>query len=233
MNILLQAIERLGKTVEYYALDVSYSELERTLSEIPGNLYKYVNCFALQGTYDDGLQWLKRPENRTRPKIILSLGSSIGNFTRPMAVEFLRGFAAVLDDGDAMLVGIDACKEPDRVSLAYNDSIGTTHKFILNGLAHAGRLLGAKDLCIDAWRVIGEYDIAAGRHQAFLSPKFATTLDGISIAAGERIRIEESYKYSAHDRELLLRDANLVERATWSNQLGNYCESWSPSSAAS
>ena len=35
VNILLQAIDRLGKDVEYFAVDLSLPELERTFSEIP------------------------------------------------------------------------------------------------------------------------------------------------------------------------------------------------------
>lgn len=35
MNILLQAIDRLGKDVEYYAVDLSLPELERTFGQIP------------------------------------------------------------------------------------------------------------------------------------------------------------------------------------------------------
>ena len=39
VNILLQAIDRLGKDVEYYAVDLSLPELERTFSEIPTGEY--------------------------------------------------------------------------------------------------------------------------------------------------------------------------------------------------
>lgn len=39
VNILLQAIDRLGKDVEYYAVDLSLPELERTFSEIPTGKY--------------------------------------------------------------------------------------------------------------------------------------------------------------------------------------------------
>lgn len=35
VNILLQAIDRLEKDVDYYAVDLSLPELERTFSEIP------------------------------------------------------------------------------------------------------------------------------------------------------------------------------------------------------
>src|SRR5437667_3636835 len=140
INILLQALDRIGETFEYFALDLSLPELHRTLSVFPNGTYKYVKCYGLHGTYDDGLEWLKEPENRSKPKCVLSLGSSIGNFTRDEAAEFLGGFAnSVLQpgNGDLMLVGLDACKNPDKVWRAYNDPKGITEAFIMNGLLHA------------------------------------------------------------------------------------------------
>jgi hypothetical protein len=50
--------------------------LNRTLEQVP--LFIHVKCHGLHGTYDDGLDWLKMPENRSRPKCVMSLGSSIG-----------------------------------------------------------------------------------------------------------------------------------------------------------
>lgn len=76
MNLLLQALEDDEKQVEYYALDLSRTELERTLSQLPA--YRHVRCRGLWGTYDDGREWLREPANVSRRKCILSLGSSIG-----------------------------------------------------------------------------------------------------------------------------------------------------------
>jgi uncharacterized SAM-dependent methyltransferase len=76
VSILLRALEAAGKEVDYYALDLSLRELKRTLEQVPS--FKYVKCHGLHGTYDDGLDWLKMPENRVRPKCVMSLGSSIG-----------------------------------------------------------------------------------------------------------------------------------------------------------
>lgn len=76
MNLLLQALEDAEKQVDYYALDLSRSELERTLAQVPA--YRYVRCRGLLGTYDDGREWLREPMNISRRKCILSLGSSIG-----------------------------------------------------------------------------------------------------------------------------------------------------------
>lgn len=76
VNLLLQAIEDTGKSVDYYALDLSRTELERTLAQLPS--YKHVHAHGLLGTYDDGREWLKQPSILGRQKCILTLGSSIG-----------------------------------------------------------------------------------------------------------------------------------------------------------
>lgn len=76
VNLLLQALDNTGKEINYYALDLSREELERTLAQVPS--YKHVKCHGLLGTYDDGRDWLKAPKNINRQKCILHLGSSIG-----------------------------------------------------------------------------------------------------------------------------------------------------------
>jgi uncharacterized SAM-dependent methyltransferase len=78
VSILLQALDAAGKVIDYYALDLSLKELRRTLEQVPA--FKHVRCHGLHGTYDDGLDWLKLPENQSRPKCVMSLGSSIGQF---------------------------------------------------------------------------------------------------------------------------------------------------------
>lgn len=77
ISILLSALETAGKDIDYYALDLSYTELERTLAAVPD--FIHVKCHGLYGTYDDGLVWLNSSANALRPKCIISLGSSIGN----------------------------------------------------------------------------------------------------------------------------------------------------------
>jgi L-histidine Nalpha-methyltransferase / hercynylcysteine S-oxide synthase len=108
--------------VIYYALDLMESELQRTLAQVPQ--YEYVKCLGLLGTYDDGFTWLRKPQNVDKRKTILSLGSSIGNFTREEAVEFVKQIFSALGPDDKALIGIDACRDPDRVYRAYNDVEG-------------------------------------------------------------------------------------------------------------
>ncbi|KAL6710167.1 hypothetical protein ACN47E_009958 [Coniothyrium glycines] len=222
VNILLQAIDRLGKDVEYYAVDLSLPELERTFAQIPTEGYKHIKCFGLYGTYDNALDWLKSSDARTKPKTILWLGSSLGNFMRHEVPPFLSGFGDVLHPGDTMLIGIDSCKDPERVFHAYNDRDGITHDFILNGLNHANEIMGEEAFKSGDWEAIGEYDEQAGRHHAFVSPRKDVVVDGVPIPQGERLRIEESYKYSREEIGELWEDAKLADNIVYSTSKGDY-----------
>lgn len=224
VDILLKAIDELGKDVEYYALDLSYPELHRTLSAIPKDAYKHIKCFGLLGTYDDGLSWMQSPQTSSATKVLISLGSSIGNFTRPGAADFIRGFADCLGNDDVMLVGIDGCQDPVKVHRAYNDSQNTTHKFTLNGLSHANKILGETAFDLDQWQAIGEYDGINGKHQAFVTPLRDSIVCGSHLAAGEKIRIEESHKFDGNQIKSLWHAAGVGEVAKWSNGKGDYGE---------
>jgi L-histidine Nalpha-methyltransferase / hercynylcysteine S-oxide synthase len=225
IRILLEALDRAEKNVEYYALDLSLTELERTLSAIPKGLFRHVKCLGLHGTYDDGLAWLKSKNIAPRQKTILSMGSSIGNFKRADGANFLKNFSTVLRPGDTIILGMDGCKDPEKVYHAYNDKNGITHEFIRNGLRHANRIFGHEAFDISKWNVVGEYDKAAGRHHAFVFPTQDTQIDGVAVLKDERIRIEESYKFSALDVARLWKDSGLTEGARWAHtKSGDYGE---------
>ena len=185
-------------------------------------MYKHVRCHGLLGTYDDGLAWLKKPEHLERPKCILWLGSSIGNLDRKEAAHFLSQFSPILRAQDTMLIGIDACKDKDKVFHAYNDKDGKTHDFILNGLLRANTIMGQEIFRKDFWKVIGEYDEEAGRHQAFVVPLKDVAVGTAVIRAGEKVRIEESYKYSLPQSAELWDNAGLVPKARFGNRVNQY-----------
>jgi len=184
--------------------------------------YKHVKPYGLHGTYDHALEWLKSSSVKDKPKTILWLGSSLGNFKRHEAAPFLAGFSDAIKTGDTMLIGIDSCKDPSRVYHAYNDRQNVTHEFILNGLKHANRLMEKETFKLDEWEVIGEFDEEAGRHHAFVSPLRDVLIEGVKISKGERIRIEESYKYSREEILELWEGAGLAENAVWSTDKGDY-----------
>ncbi|KAL5344274.1 hypothetical protein ACLOAV_010778 [Pseudogymnoascus australis] len=215
VSILLNALEAAGKSVHYYALDLSQRELERTLSSMPK--FEHVVCHGLLGTYDDGLAWIRDGCDASWPKCIMSLGSSIGNFQRGEATEFLKGWADLLRPSDSMIIGLDACDDPAKVYYAYNDSHGITHRFLLNGLENANGILGENVFDTNDWNVIGEYihDKDGGRHQAFYAPKRDITIRGVHIEQGERVQVEQSLKYSQAGSETLWKVAGLKEVGRW------------------
>lgn len=179
----------------------------------------------MHGTYDHALEWLKSPKISAKPKTILWLGSSLGNFERHEVPPFLSGFTAAIQPGDTMLIGIDSCKDNDRVYHAYNDRDNVTHRFTLNGLKHANRLMGDTVFHPDEWEASGEYDAKKGCHRAWVSPTKDINIDGVQIKKGEKIRIEESYKYSREEIQQLWQGAGLVEDTIWSNASADYGES--------
>jgi EasF-like predicted methyltransferase len=227
--LLLQAFENAGKTIDYYALDLSQEELQRTLSQVPH--FKHVSCHGLFGTYDDGRDWLAGMKD-DRPRCILHMGSSIGNFTQAEAVDFLKQFSDVMKPQDLILIGVDSWNQPDKVYHAYNDSQGLTHKFILNGLANANRIFNREIFHLPDWRVHGEYvydSDEGGRHQAFVFPIRDVTVLGQRVHAFERIKIEQSIKYSELGSEKLFSLAGLEKLARWTvdneyGELGKRCQ---------
>lgn len=222
VKVLLDALDAAKKDISYFALDLMQSELERTLAAVPEGTFQHVKCFGLLGTYDDGLDWLKRKDNANRPKTILSMGSSIGNFPRDEAAQFVKQFADILGPSDSLVFGVDACQDPAKVYRAYNDDQGVTHEFTMNGLKHANELLGYETFNLDDWKAIGHYDEVDGRHQAFVAPKRDLIVEGVAISADEWIRIEESYKYSPAQAERLWSESGVIEAASWSNAEGSY-----------
>src|SRR5207253_9907086 len=74
---------------------------------------------------------------------VLFLGSTIGNFDRDAGDAFLREMRAILQPGDALLLGTDLEKSVEVQLLAYDDPAGVTAAFNLNLLARINRELDA------------------------------------------------------------------------------------------
>ncbi|RAL04705.1 DUF323 domain protein [Aspergillus ibericus CBS 121593] len=222
VEILLREFEAASKTVDYYALDLSLSELERTFSEVSLDQYHYVEFHGLHGTYDDALTWLENPANRQLPTVIMSMGSSIGNFDRLAAANFLSQFSRLLGPSDLMVLGLDSCTDSDKVYKAYNDSKGVTRQFYENGLAHANTVLGYEAFKPSEWEVVTDYDTVEGRHQAFYVPNRDVTINGVLIPKGEKLIFEEAFKYDTKQCDQLWHDAGLIENAEFGNDSGDY-----------
>jgi len=138
--------------------------------------------------------------DKHRPLHIAFLGSSIGNFPRDAAADFLQSLPLRPGSGDTLLLGLDGRNDPKMVELAYHDPAGHTERFIMNGLKAAGRLLGSDSL-IEArkWAYESRFNDQLGRHEAYYKclEDHMIRLDGGQTAEfveGELVHIENAYK---------------------------------------
>jgi dimethylhistidine N-methyltransferase len=131
--LLKAAVERQG-TVLYEPVDVSATALEaareRIEREIPA-----VTVAPRVTDYTQGLD-LEAAEGERR--LLLYIGSSIGNFEPESAAELLAGVRAGLETGDSLLLGVDLKKDEPTLLAAYDDAAGVTARFNLNVLARLG-----------------------------------------------------------------------------------------------
>lgn len=222
VNILLEALERAQKQVDYFALDLSYPELQRTFAEVETSKFKYVKFNGFHGTYDDGLAWLSRPEHQDRVNCVMSLGSSIGNFSRTEAAQFLASFSRALRPADLVIIGIDGTTDKNRIFTAYNDSQGVTEQFYRNGLDHANGVLGYKAFKQNDWAVLGEYVEEENKHLASYVALRDVEIDSVLIKEGERIPFEHAYKYTVEQSDSLWHDSALVPKAVYKDSTGNH-----------
>lgn len=229
INILLKAIDAIGKHVDYYALDLDRNELERTLRQLGPTQFKHVRCHGLLGTYDDGRSWLSKAEAAGRPKCVLSLGSTIGSMPRDEAAGFWNDWArtsrlsgAETSADTYIILGIDASKDGDKVFRAYNDQGGANKLFIENALSQANQQLGYHEFDENDWIQRGEWNAVDGKHDQYLEPTRDVWFGDTLISAGEKVYVVSSVKYDDQEKARLFRASGLTELGRYTNEDGSY-----------
>ncbi|KAI5310741.1 hypothetical protein KEM55_002670 [Ascosphaera atra] len=222
VKILLDAFEKKEKRCTYYALDLDHSCLTNSFGKINWRSYRFVKFAGLHGTYDNGLNWLRYRQNKKDQLCILSLGSSIGNFTQEEAKGFLESFAERLGPNDKMLVGLDSCADGDRVYPAYNDTFGVTHTFYRNGLDHANKIVGHRLFDQDDWEVATIWNNEEHCHEAYYVAKANLRFEQFNIEKGDKVFIERAQKYPNFSFLPLWASAGLVSSAEYSNASADY-----------
>ena len=150
-------------------------------------------------------------------------GSTIGNFDQGAAVDLLRGFGPVLGEAAWLLIGLDRRKDPAVLERAYDDAAGVTAAFNLNLLARLNRELDG-DVPVDAFRHRARWNDALGRIEMHLEAMRDVTFRAAgrswTMAAGETIHTENSYKYSDGEARMLAVASGWLPRADWTDADG-------------
>ena len=206
---LLEALEALGTSVQYYALDLSQASLERGMEQLPST-WKHVRCCGLWGTFDDLLAWSKTVAG---PKWLLSLGGIFGNDRFDVAVASLAVWAQVLRPHDRILIGMDACKDEQKIWQSYNDPERVWHQFIRNGLAHSNQILGHSWYLPEDWDISGVYEDSPSRHRYVLRAVRSVDCEPLRLhmTAGEEIVTYENFKYDPDEMRQQFAQAGLEE----------------------
>jgi L-histidine Nalpha-methyltransferase len=218
-RLLLSAAVRRQGAVVYEPLDVSWTALaaakERIEREISG-----VTVAPQVMDYTDGLSLEAAAADERR--LVLYIGSSIGNFEPEDAVRVLRHVRNGLRHGDGLLLGVDLVKDEGTLHAAYDDPAGVTAAFNLNMLLRLNRELGA-NFDLDSFEHCAEWNPAWSRIEIYLESTRAQTvrLPGIdmcvSFDAGERIHTENSYKYRSGQAEALFAKTGFEAVNRWTD----------------
>jgi len=216
-RLVVEALLRRHGQLRFIPVDISRSILEESSLALVGD-YDDLEILAVAGEYHDGLDFLNNEEGP--PRLILWLGSNVGNFLRPDAVHFLQRLRAAMRLGDQLLAGIDLRKDPAVLIAAYDDAAGVTAAFNRNLLVRINRELGGH-FDLDEFQHEARWNEVEGRIEMHLVSQRAQSvmIDDLSLmvdfADGESIHTENSYKYSLSEIKGLAAAAGFTADGQW------------------
>jgi L-histidine N-alpha-methyltransferase len=217
-RILIEGLLNRDGRLRYIPIDISRPTLEAAGRDLVAR-YPELEFAGIAAEYHDGLGRLPHT-GPTGTRLVLWLGSNVGNFGRPEAARFVSSLRALFGPADALLIGADLRKDPRTLVAAYDDSRGVTARFNLNLLARINRELGG-GFDLGSFRHLASYDEDLGRIQMHLVSTRRQTVPirtlglAVDFAEGERIHTEDSYKYSLAEIEALARASGFSVHRQW------------------
>jgi len=207
---LLEAVNGSLTVRRYVPVDVDLDTVagasERLLKDYPS-----LHVHAVIGDFERHLGSVPPSIGR---RLVLFLGSTIGNLDPPERGALLAEVRRLLAPGDRFLLGVDLVKDVRALEAAYNDAAGVTAAFNRNILRVVNRAVGG-DFRIEAFRHLAFYNTAASRIEMHLvaGPRQTVRLRrlglAIEVAPEEGIFTESSYKFTRSSTEADLARADL------------------------
>lgn len=223
-KLLLKHLSDIEANFTYLPVDISQNVLDELGNALENELPK-VKVELLQGSYFEVLNQLS--SYNQRQKIILVLGSNIGNLMHKDAIDFLMKIQENMASEDLLFMGFDQKKHPQTILDAYNDPNGITEAFNKNLLARMNRELAA-DFDLDKFFHWETYDPETGTAKSFLvsEKKQEVRIEkldlDINFKAWESIHTEISQKYDDETVEWLASKANLSIDRVFESESGYY-----------
>ena len=207
---LLDALDD-GREVRYVAMDVGREGLAQAVGALADE-YPHMHLHAVVADFERHLGCLPPPTGR---RLVLFLGSTIGNFGPPARRALLAQVRRVLGSDGWFLLGVDLVKDRRVLEAAYADAAGVTCEFNRNILRVVNRAVDG-DFVPEAWRHHSFYNTEASRiemHLLAAAPQRvrlrALELE-LDFDVGDGIWTESSYKFTRESVVVMLSEAGLA-----------------------
>lgn len=223
-KILLKYLSDNGFEFDYRPIDISQNALDLLEESVHIEL-PLVHINPIQGTYFETLANIGAEQERK--KVILFLGSNIGNLLHPQAIDFLKNLNESMNPGDLFFIGMDQKKNPQTILDAYNDAAGITENFNKNLLQRINTELGG-NFNLDCFLHWEAYDPESGTAKSYLVSKEAQSVRiahlnlTVEFNAWETIHTEISQKYNDQVVQWLVSKADLKIMAEFTDSKAYY-----------
>jgi len=196
-TFLLKYLMEQKADFTYLPIDISNNVISYLNATLPVTL-PGIKITGLNGEYFDMMK--KAASLSSRRKVVLFLGSNIGNMPVHEAENFCMELRKNLSAGDMALIGVDLKKNPKTILAAYNDQEGITKRFNLNLLQRINRELNA-DFDLTQFDHYPTYDPETGACKSYLVSLADQQVkisgkESIHFFKDEYIYMEISQKYS-------------------------------------
>jgi len=213
--------------ITYSPIDISQEALD-ALTATFRERFPDLRMDSRRGDYFQILRSLR--DITSRRKVLLFLGSNIGNFDREHAVSFFRSLRDAMSKDDLLFIGFDLQKDPHVIAAAYDDNEGVTARFNLNLLTRINRELGG-NFDADKFLHYANYRPNEGSARSFLISREdqTVTIDAVGesfeFKQWEPIFMEISQKYSMEMIESLARESGFEIKRSFFDRRKYYCDS--------
>lgn len=221
---LLDALTASGRPLLFVPLDIATEALRDTAKRVVA-AHATVEVLALVADFEDDLDPLPGTPGE---RLVVFLGSTIGNLLQAQRAGFLQRLHAALAPGDCLLLGADLIKDPGRLVAAYDDAAGTTAAFNKNMLAVLARELDADiDLAdlqhVAVWDAQEERIEMRLRARRDLTVKFRALGLHWSLGAGQDLLTETSTKFRTEGLRQELQATGLDIVDTYTDAADDFC----------
>ncbi len=218
-GVLLRALGRRNLRVHYFPVELSPTAVIEAKRQLEAQ-FAFLRVQPIVADFCAHLRFIRRV---APPRLLLYIGSSIGNLDEDQAQHLLSAVRGQLDPGDTLLLGMDLVKDVSRLLAAYDDAQGVTARFNKNLLARINRELGGQ-FDLKSFRHLAVWNAAQSRVEMYLESlreqEVRIDLLGLRLRfdAGERIHTENSHKYTVARGRAMLQAAGFEVVRTFTDQ---------------